>query len=76
MRVLYSKGDRVQLSNAKTTEVGTVVGFGATLNPDGSRRRTLEVLWPVGSEEGTRGFEGRLRRWHELDEIVFFERTS
>lgn len=66
----FTTGDRVRLRAAATNEVGTVVASGAILDSDGAGRiETVQVLWPVGSEPRTRGFEGRPRRWHEADDL-------
>lgn len=66
----FTTGDRVRLRDALTSEVGTVVATGAILDSEGTGRiETVSVLWPVGSEPRTRGFEGRPRRWHEASDL-------
>jgi len=65
----YRTGDRVRLVDAATSEVGTVTRTGAVLDDDGSRTEHVEVLWPVGSIDATRGFEDRQRRWHSPSDL-------
>jgi hypothetical protein len=66
----YRKGDRVRLVDAKTSEVGEVLAVVDMLDDEGGRFETCGVLWPIGSEPRTRGFDDRLTRWHPASDLV------
>ena len=68
----FQVGDRVRVVDPTTSEVGTVVALGAVLGSDFERVECVRVLWPVGSEPRTQGWDGRLHRWHEADGIELF----